>query len=60
LSIIGYPREGDASLPYLVLAQHVRDKGIKFSIGGEGGDSIFWGFDYYKFFATQLILEKEF
>jgi len=58
LKIIGYPREGDASLPYLVLAQHTRDKEIKFSIGGDDADSIFGGYDYYKFFATQLILEK--
>jgi|GEM_PF-3162742 len=58
LKIIGYPREGDASLPYLVLAQHMRDKGIKFSIGGDDADSIFGGYDYHKFFATQLILEK--
>jgi hypothetical protein len=33
LKLIGYPREGDASLPYLLLAHKL--KGIKFSLGGE-------------------------
>jgi len=61
LRIIGYPREGDAALPYLILAQTIKSMfGEKrvFSLGGEGSDPIFGGSDYYKFFATQLILEK--
>jgi asparagine synthetase B (glutamine-hydrolysing) len=58
LEVVGYPREGDAALPYLILAQIERDKGIRFSIGGDGADSIYGGHDYYKFFATQLLLER--
>jgi len=58
LKIIGYPREGDASLPYLALAQIIRKGGIRFSIGGDDADSIYGGYDYYKFYATQLLLEK--
>jgi asparagine synthetase B (glutamine-hydrolysing) len=58
LEVIGYPREGDVALPYLILAHIERDKGIRFSIGGDGADSIYGGHDYYKFFATQLLLEK--
>jgi len=58
LKIIGYPREGDASLPYLILAQIIKERGIRFSIGGDDADSIYGGYDYYKFYATQLLLEK--
>jgi len=58
LEVVGYPREGDVALPYLVLAQIERDKEIRFSIGGDEADSIYGGHDYYKFFATQLLLKK--
>ena len=58
LKIIGYPREGDASLPYLALAQIIRERGIRFSIGGDDAVSIYGGYDYYKFYAAQLLLEK--
>jgi asparagine synthetase B (glutamine-hydrolysing) len=58
LKIIGYPREGDAAVPYLILAQVEREKGVKFSVGGDGADSIYGGYDYYKFFATQLLLKR--
>jgi len=58
LEIIGYPREGDAALPYLILAQVERKKGVRFSVGGDEADSIYGGYDYYKFFATQLLLER--
>ncbi|MGB9826895.1 MAG: asparagine synthase-related protein [Thermosphaera sp.] len=57
LRIIGYPREGDASLPYLILAQHI--KGVRFSLGGDDSDSIFGGYDYYKYFGAQLIMEEK-
>jgi len=59
LKIIGYPREGDAALPYLILAQVEREKGVRFSVGGDEADSIYGGYDYYKFFATQLLLERK-
>jgi len=63
LKLIGYPREGEASSPYLILAQSMRSRFIDekiFTVGGEVGDSIFGGHDYYKFFAIQLLLEKRF
>ena len=62
LKLIGYPREDDASLPYLISAQLIRSEfgeGTIISLGGEGSDPVFGGSDYYKFFATQLILEKK-
>jgi asparagine synthetase B (glutamine-hydrolysing) len=58
LKLIGYPREGDASLPYLLLAHKL--KGIKFSLGGEASDPVFGGDDFYKYFAVQLIKQKRF
>jgi asparagine synthetase B (glutamine-hydrolysing) len=58
LKIIGYPREGDSSLPYLILAQFLREKEFALSIAGDDADSIYGGYDYYKFFAIQLLLEK--
>lgn len=58
LKIIGYPREGDSSLPYLILAQFLREKEFALSIPGDDADSIYGGYDYYKFFAIQLLLEK--
>lgn len=58
LRIVGYPREGDASLPYLVLARFLKEKEFVFSIGGDDADSVYGGYDYYKFFAMQLILQK--
>jgi len=61
LKLIGYPREGEASSPYLILARSMRSRfpsETLFTIGGEVGDSIFGGHDYYKFFAVQLLLEK--
>ena len=59
--LIGYPRERDSSLPYLILALFMKShhsKRVLFSIGGDDADTIFGGYDYYKLFATQLILEK--
>jgi asparagine synthetase B (glutamine-hydrolysing) len=56
LKLIGYPREGDSSLPYLLLAQKL--KGVKFSLGGEASDPVFGGEDFYKYFAVQLIKQK--
>ena len=56
LKLTGYPREGDSSLPYLLLAQKIR--GAKFSLGGEASDPVFGGEDFYKYFAVQLIKQK--
>ena len=61
LKVIGYPREGDAALPYLILAQTNKslfnNKTVS-SVGGEGSDPVFGGGDYYKYYATQLLLER--
>jgi asparagine synthetase B (glutamine-hydrolysing) len=56
LKLIGYPREGDASLPYLLLAQKLKE--VKFSLGGEASDPVFGGDDFYKYFAVQLIKQR--
>jgi asparagine synthetase B (glutamine-hydrolysing) len=56
--LIGYPRQGDGALPYLLLAQKL--KGVKFSLGGEASDPVFGGDDFYKYFAVQLIKQKRF
>jgi len=58
LRLIGYPREGDASLPYLIMAQNIKER--RFSLGGDDADTLFGGYDYYKYFGAQLISERRF
>lgn len=51
----GIPQTGDASLPYVFLADFLKSIGVKFALSGDGGDGIFGGYDCYRIHGVKLI-----
>jgi len=58
-SILEYPREGDASLPYYLLAKEESSKRLKAMVSGDSGDATFCRYDYFTFYyVNQLLAER--
>lgn len=51
----GYPRKGDAALPYLFIGKCCSKYGIKLSVSGDGGDGLFGGYDSYGYLIIDLL-----
>lgn len=55
LKELGYPRKGDAALPYILVGEWCNKKGLTILMSGDGGDGFFGGYDSYVGFLIDLL-----